>query len=184
MYPWGQYPISRELPLPGPWFRYVTPTCLVQATGDQCSTAMAVPAPSLPLALPLADATKPALRQAALARRKVAANTAAGSAVAFHFLGGIELPAGATVAGVYYWLKTLILGVDVPGFASLIVATLLLGGLILAKLGLVGLYIGRIYEEVKGRPLYVVRRTETDVEAPQAQLPLSIVTDKPAEAAE
>lgn len=99
MYPWGQYPISRELPLPGPWFRYVTPTCLVQATGDQCSTAMAVPAPSLPLPLPLADTAKPALRQAALARRKAAANSAAGAAVAFHFLGGMELPAGATVAG-------------------------------------------------------------------------------------
>lgn len=99
-------------------------------------------------------------------------------------LVGVAVALGATVAGVYYWLKTLIFGVDLPGFASLIVATLLLGGLILAKLGLVGLYIGRIYEEVKGRPLYVVRRTETDVEAPQAQLPLSVVKDTPAEAAE
>ena len=95
-------------------------------------------------------------------------------------LGGM-VAAGATVAGVYYWLKTLIFGVDLPGFASLIVATLLLGGLILAKLGLVGLYIGRIYEEVKGRPLYVVRRTETDVETPQAQLPLSVVKTEAAE---
>lgn len=60
---------------------------------------MVVPAPSLPLALPLADAAKPALRQAALARRQAAANTAAGAAVAFHFLAGIDLPPGTIVAG-------------------------------------------------------------------------------------
>ena len=78
---------------------------------------------------------------------------------------GCAVALGATVAGIYFMLKTLIFGVDVPGFASLIVATLLLGGITLAFLGLVGLYIGRIYEEVKGRPLYVVRRTEADIEA-------------------
>ncbi len=77
---------------------------------------------------------------------------------------GCVAAAGATVAGIYYLIKTLILGVDVPGFASLMVATLLLSGITLAFLGLVGLYIGRIYEEVKGRPLYVVRRTEADIE--------------------
>lgn len=85
----------------------------------------------------------------------------------------------AVAMGVYYFVKTLILGVDVPGFASLIVASLLLGGLILAKLGLVGLYVGRIYEEVKGRPLYVVRRTEADVDAEDAQLPLSVPPARP-----
>ena len=46
---------------------------------------------------------------------------------------------------------------DVPGFASIIVSTLALSGLILLQLGLMGLYLGRIYEEVKGRPLYLVR---------------------------
>lgn len=59
--------------------------------------------------------------------------------------------------GAYYMGRTLILGVDVPGFASIIVSTLALSGLILLQLGLMGLYLGRIYEEVKGRPLYLVR---------------------------
>lgn len=101
MYPWGQYPISRELPLPGPWSRYVTPTCLVQATGDQCTTAMAVPAPSLPVADhgPVADPEKPALRRAALARRKAAFDAGAGAAIAFHFLAAFDLAPGAVVAG-------------------------------------------------------------------------------------
>lgn len=95
MYPWGQYPISRELPLPEPWFRYVTPTCRVQAAGDQCTTAMAVPAPSLSVP----DPDKPALRRAALARRKAAFDPGAGAAVAAHFLSAFTLPPGAIVAG-------------------------------------------------------------------------------------
>ena len=59
--------------------------------------------------------------------------------------------------GIYYMLRTLILGIDVPGFASLIVSILALSGLILLQLGVMGLYLGRVYEEVKGRPLYLVR---------------------------
>ncbi|TAK99978.1 MAG: glycosyltransferase [Rhodospirillaceae bacterium] len=91
----------------------------------------------------------------------------------------------AIAMGVYYAIKTLIFGVDVPGFASLIVATLLLGGLILAKLGLVGLYIGRVYEEVKGRPLYIVRRTEADITTADVNRPpLSASASHFSEAAE
>lgn len=80
-------------------------------------------------------------------------------------LFGVFVAACAMAAGVYYTLKTLILGVETPGFATMVVAICLLGGLIMAKLGLVALYIGRIYEEAKGRPLYIVRRTETDFPA-------------------
>lgn len=54
-------------------------------------------------------------------------------------------------------LRTLIFGVDVPGYASLMVAILFLGGIQLITLGVLGEYLGRVYEEVKGRPLYLVR---------------------------
>ena len=50
-------------------------------------------------------------------------------------------------------------GSDVPGYASLIVAVLLLGGLQLLSLGVLGEYVGRILTEAKARPLYVVRET-------------------------
>ena len=55
-------------------------------------------------------------------------------------------------------IRTILLGVDVPGYASLMVAVLFLGGLQLMTLGIIGEYLGRVYEEVKGRPLYFVRK--------------------------
>jgi len=54
--------------------------------------------------------------------------------------------------------RVLILGVDVPGYASLLVAILFLGSLQLLSVGLLGEYIGRVYLETKQRPVYVVRR--------------------------
>ena len=58
-------------------------------------------------------------------------------------------------------LRTLIEGVDVPGYASLLVAILFLGSLQLIGIGLLGEYVGRIYMEAKQRPMYLVRRVHT-----------------------
>lgn len=54
-------------------------------------------------------------------------------------------------------IRTLTHGIDVPGYASLIVAVLFLGGIQLIGIGILGEYIGRIYAESKGRPPYLVR---------------------------
>jgi polyisoprenyl-phosphate glycosyltransferase len=48
-------------------------------------------------------------------------------------------------------------GSYLPGFGSITIAVLLLGGIQLMAIGLIGEYVGRIYDEVKGRPLYLVR---------------------------
>ena len=54
--------------------------------------------------------------------------------------------------------RTLILGIDVPGYASLLVAILFIGSLQLISVGILGEYIGRIYIETKNRPLYLIRK--------------------------
>ncbi|MGF1522341.1 MAG: glycosyltransferase family 2 protein [Leptolyngbyaceae cyanobacterium] len=56
-------------------------------------------------------------------------------------------------------IRTIALGIDVPGYASLMVAILFIGGIQLMTLGVIGEYLGRVYEEVKGRPLYLIRET-------------------------
>ena len=50
-----------------------------------------------------------------------------------------------------------IAGSYLPGFGTITIAVLLLGGIQLMAIGLIGEYVGRIYDEVKGRPLYLVR---------------------------
>jgi glycosyltransferase involved in cell wall biosynthesis len=57
----------------------------------------------------------------------------------------------------YIVVRTLVYGIAVPGYASLISIMLLSNGLILVGLGVQGEYIARIFTEVKARPLYLVR---------------------------
>lgn len=65
----------------------------------------------------------------------------------------------AFVYAVVVTIRTLVFGNDVPGYASMMVAVLFLGGLNLLSLGIMGEYIGRMAQEVRNRPLYVVRET-------------------------
>lgn len=69
---------------------------------------------------------------------------------------GAALALPSLLLGAYFILRTLIYGTDVPGYASVMVAVLLLGSIQLLTLGLFGAYLGRVFEEVKRRPLYIV----------------------------
>ncbi|TDF66508.1 glycosyltransferase family 2 protein [Cupriavidus sp. L7L] len=71
---------------------------------------------------------------------------------------GLLIAFSAFCYGTFIVVRTLMLGVDVPGYASLLSIVLFLGGIQLIGLGVVGEYIGRIYDEAKGRPIYLVRR--------------------------
>lgn len=55
--------------------------------------------------------------------------------------------------------RTLVYGVDVPGYASLLTVVLMFGGLQMMGLGVLGEYLGRVYLEAKRRPVYIVRKT-------------------------
>lgn len=69
---------------------------------------------------------------------------------------GMILAAVSVAYGGWLMLRTLIWGTDVPGYASLMVATLFLSGVQLVSLGVLGEYVGRIFNEVKARPLYLI----------------------------
>jgi polyisoprenyl-phosphate glycosyltransferase len=60
-----------------------------------------------------------------------------------------------------------ITGSYLPGFGSITIAILLLGGIELIAIGIIGEYVGRIYDEVKGRPLYLVRARRNMAETAQ-----------------
>lgn len=73
------------------------------------------------------------------------------------YLGSLLSMTGMFYA-MYIIIRTIRYGTDVPGYASLLVFILLLGGIQMVILGILGEYIGRIFIEVKNRPLYVVEK--------------------------
>lgn len=58
---------------------------------------------------------------------------------------------------IYIVIKTLYFGTDLPGYPSLFTAILFFGGIQLLSIGILGEYIGRIYSEVKQRPIYIIK---------------------------
>ncbi|MDF2812395.1 MAG: glycosyltransferase [Microvirga sp.] len=76
---------------------------------------------------------------------------------------------------IYFLVRTMLFGTDLPGFPSLIVSLTFFSGVQLLSLGIIGEYVGRIFAEVKRRPLYVVaERVGT-----AAEVSTSLVQDDP-----
>lgn len=73
---------------------------------------------------------------------------------------GLITAFGAFLYGAWIITKTLVYGADVPGYPSLMVVILFLGGVQLIALGIIGEYLGRLFMESKQRPLYLIDRFE------------------------
>ena len=91
---------------------------------------------------------------------------------------GFFIAAVAALYGLFFLIRTIILGNPVPGYPSLLVAVLFLGGMQLLTLGIIGEYIGRIFDETKGRPLYLIAE-ELLPSQPQGDLPSVPSTEDP-----
>ncbi len=71
---------------------------------------------------------------------------------------GVFVALAAMGWGGWIALRTIIWGVDLPGYASILVAVLFLGGLQLIGIGMIGEYLGRAFMESKRRPAYLIRK--------------------------
>lgn len=69
---------------------------------------------------------------------------------------GLVLSSAAFAYGLFIVLKKLMLGIDVPGWPTVVVSIMFFSGVQLLFIGILGEYLARVYEEVKGRPPYVV----------------------------
>lgn len=69
---------------------------------------------------------------------------------------GALLAASALVFGIWIMLETLLFGKDVPGYPSLVVSIMVIGGVQLLMIGILGEYIGKMLHEIKARPVYFV----------------------------
>ncbi|MDD5004833.1 MAG: glycosyltransferase, partial [Acidithiobacillus sp.] len=77
----------------------------------------------------------------------------------------------AFLYAVWLVISTLAYGNPVKGYPSIMVTLLFLGGVQLMALGVIGEYLGRIYEESKHRPIYLVRQVWGGEHPPQAVQP-------------
>lgn len=74
------------------------------------------------------------------------------------YIGGLLAMFALSYAS-FIMIRTVIYGIDVPGYASLLVVILFFSGMNMVGIGILGEYLGRIFLEVKQRPLYLVRET-------------------------
>jgi glycosyltransferase involved in cell wall biosynthesis len=79
---------------------------------------------------------------------------------------GLALACSALVFGAWMMIEALVSGVDVPGYPSLVVGMMVLGGVQLIMIGIVGEYVGKILAEQKARPVYFIAEHELKT-APQ-----------------
>ncbi|MBU1118307.1 glycosyltransferase family 2 protein [Patescibacteria group bacterium] len=82
----------------------------------------------------------------------------------FSIIFGFIVALVSLIFAVYLVVKYIFLGISVSGWTSVMVSIWFTSGLIIASIGMVGLYVGRIFDETKRRPLYIVKEVTTKQE--------------------
>ncbi len=80
---------------------------------------------------------------------------------------GLTLSFGSFLYAIWILLRYFFWSTPVAGWSSLIVSIYFTTGLIMGSIGVVGLYVGRIFNEVKGRPLYLIESVTFELDAPE-----------------
>ncbi|MBN8184110.1 glycosyltransferase [Roseibium aggregatum] len=83
------------------------------------------------------------------------------------FYGGALISVGAFTYALYLTLRVLIEGIDLPGYASLMVALLFFSGVQLLSIGMIGEYVARLFNEAKQRPVFIVQDVIEGGNSPQ-----------------
>lgn len=71
---------------------------------------------------------------------------------------GLLVAISAFIYGAFILIRTIFFGTDLPGYPSIMVVILFMGGVQLIAIGVIGEYLGRIFNETKNRPLYLTRQ--------------------------
>lgn len=71
---------------------------------------------------------------------------------------GVAISTSSFLYAIFILVRTLIFGINVPGYASLLIFMLFFSGLQIIGIGILGKYIGRIFTEVKNRPIFITRK--------------------------
>ena len=72
---------------------------------------------------------------------------------------GFLISAFAFIYSIITLVKTIIFGIDVPGYTTTLCTILFLGGIVELSIGVLGEYVANIYMEVKNRPIYILKDT-------------------------
>jgi polyisoprenyl-phosphate glycosyltransferase len=86
-------------------------------------------------------------------------------------LAGISAAGIGFCYGIYVFFYTIVFGGRVPGYASMVMLILFLGGIQLISIGVISEYIGHLFLEVKNRPLFVIREIKAPDEKNKAGQP-------------
>src|SRR5258707_1508720 len=78
------------------------------------------------------------------------------------FYGGLAIAGIAVLYAIFIIARVLLFGIDTPGYASLLIVVLLMGAIQLVSIGIIGEYLGRLFLEVKGRPIYIIEGVYED----------------------